>query len=74
MGITLRSKFTISFLVVIAICGTVSIWIGVRLIGDRIIQQAQDKVCVDLNTAREIYQNYLEKVKDVVRRTTSRFL
>lgn len=73
MRITLRSKFTVSFLVVIAICGIVSTWIGVRLIGDRIIQQAQDKVRVDLNTAREIYQNNLEKVKDVVRLTANRF-
>jgi len=73
MRITLRSKFTFSFLVVIAICGIVSTWIGVRLIGDGIIQQAQDKVRVDLNTAREIYQGNLEKVKDAVRLTANRF-
>jgi two-component system NtrC family sensor kinase len=73
MRITLRSKFTFSFLVVIAVCGIVSTWIGVRLIGDRVVQQAQDKVRVDLNTAREIYQKNLEHIKDVVRLTANRF-
>ena len=69
----LRAKLLISFLVVLAISGIVSTWMGVRLIGEGIIHQVQDKVRVDLNSARQIYLNRLSDVEDVVRMTASRF-
>ena len=74
MSISLRTKLIVSFLVVVVITGFVATWVGVRLIGDGIIRQAQDKVRVDLNSAREIYQEKLENVKLVVRLTAVRFL
>ena len=73
MSLSLRAKLIISFIVIIAICGIVATFVGVRLIGDGIIRQAQDKVRVDLNSAREIYQQRLRKVEDVVRLTANRF-
>ena len=67
LNIPLRSKILISFLVVIASIGIVCTWIGVRLIGVEVIRQTQDKVRVDLNSAREIYQNRLHHINDVIR-------
>jgi len=72
MSLTLRNKLNVSFLVVIAICGIFATLVGVRLIGDGIVRQAQDKVRVDLNSAREIYQERLNNLKDIVRLTATR--
>ena len=73
MSLTLRTKLIISFIVVIAISGIVTTFVGVRLIGDSVIRQAQDKVRVDLNSAREIYLENLRKTEDIVRLTATRF-
>ena len=73
MNLTLRTKLIVSFTVVIAISGIVATIVGVRLIGDGIIRQAQDKVRTDLNSAREIYDKRLEKIEDIIRLTSARF-
>lgn len=73
MHLTLRAKLVVSFIAVIVISGIVSMYVGVRLIGDEIIRQAQDKVRVDLNSAREIYLEELNRIKYVVRLTATRF-
>jgi len=73
MHLSLRAKLIISFIVVIAICGIVSMYVGVRFIGDGIIRQAQDKVRIDLNSAREIYIEELDRIRYVVRLTATRF-
>lgn len=70
---TLRNKLNVSFLMVIAICNIFATLVGVRLIGDGIVRQAQDKVRVDLNSARGIYQERLNNLKDIVRLTATRF-
>jgi len=72
MGSSLRTKLIINFLIVISICGIVTTWVGVRLIGNGIIRQAQDKVRVDLNSAREIYLERQNKINDIVRLTATR--
>lgn len=46
---------------------------GVRLISNRIVAEAQEKVRNDLNAAREIYLSKLTHINDVVRFTASRF-
>jgi two-component system NtrC family sensor kinase len=74
MKISLRTKLNISFLTVIIICGLVASLVGMRLIVTGIINQAQDNVKNDLNSAREIYQGETERIKDVVRFTALRFL
>jgi len=73
MKLTFRSKLILSFLVVVLFTGFVGTLVGERLISSGIIQQAQDKVRVDLNSAREIFQRQSEQVKDVVRFTANRF-
>ena len=45
-----------------------------RLIGTGIIEQAQDKVRIDLNSARYIYLQETERIKDIVRLTSLRNL
>ncbi len=72
MKISLRAKFGAGFLVVIIITGSVAIWAGVHLIGDRIVSQAQKKVQMDLNSAREIYQRKVDDIRTLVRLTAIR--
>ena len=73
LTISLRTKLIISSLAVIITCGLAVILVGIHFIGDGIISQAQDKVRIDLNSARHIYQDKLEKVDELVRLTAARF-
>jgi len=73
MKISLQTKLTISFGTVIIICGLVAALVGMRLIGTVVISQAQEKVKNDLNSAREIYREETENIRDVVRFTALRF-
>jgi two-component system NtrC family sensor kinase len=70
---TLRTKLILSFSLVIAIGVFLSAVVGVHLIGSTIIRQAQDKVRLDLNSAREVYANEAANVMNTVRLTASRF-
>jgi two-component system NtrC family sensor kinase len=70
---SLRTKLTLSFSLVIIAGVFLSAVVGVHIIGNTIIQQAQDKVRLDINSAREVYQHESEKIKNVVRLTASRF-
>ncbi len=45
---------------------------GTWVIGDRFVEQAQEKVRTDLNSAREIYQNNLLRISDAVRFVSDR--
>ncbi len=72
MRITLKTKLIASFLVVVAIFGGIATIIGVRLIGNGIVRQAQEKVRLDLNSAREIYQHKLKEIENVVSFTSIR--
>jgi two-component system NtrC family sensor kinase len=73
MKTSLRMKLVISFLAVILICGLVATLVGTQLIGTGVIRQAQDKVRNDLNSARVIYRQEVEDLKDTVRLTALRF-
>ena len=73
MKISLRLKLTLSFLSVIVIAGLVVTTVGVHLIGDRIVKQAQDKVELDLNSAREVYKDKIKDVSTSIRLTALRF-
>ncbi len=74
MKILLRTKLLVSLLSVILISGLVSTVVGVRLIGNGIIKQAQDKIRTDLNSAREIYNEMMKDVLNVTRFNASRTL
>ena len=73
MKVLLKTKLTISFLAVIIICGLIASLVGVRLINTGVINQARDKVRNDLNSARQIYREELENVRDKIRFTALRF-
>ncbi|MBN2591572.1 MAG: cache domain-containing protein [Sedimentisphaerales bacterium] len=73
MKMSLKNKLIISFLTVIIICGLVVTIIAVRLIEKGVIQQAQDKVKHDLNSARLIYEREITLTEDIVRFTALRF-
>ena len=66
MRISLRTKLTVSFLIVVVVSGVVATLMGARLIGDGIIAQAQSKVRLDLNAAREIYHYRLRDIRNVL--------
>ncbi len=74
MNLKLTAKFTTAFLVIVIIIGTASIWVGIRLIADGIIKQAQNKMTSDLNAAHEIYNENLGDIKDLIRLTAERIL
>ena len=71
--ISIAAKLILSFLLIIAVISAVFIIVGIRLIGDRIVEEAQEKVRHDLNAAREIYSSKLDHINDVVRFTADRY-
>ena len=71
--VTIATKLTLSFLLIIVMISVVFMVIGVQLISDRIVAEAQEKVRNDLNAAREIYQSKITDIDDVTRFTASRF-
>ena len=73
MKISLRVKLIISSLAIILISCLVATVVGMHLISSGVIGQAQDKVRIDLNSARHIYRNEIQKVKTLVSLTAQRF-
>jgi two-component system NtrC family sensor kinase len=69
----IATKLVLSFLLVIVVTSLVFIAVGVQLIGDRVVAEAQEKVRNDLNAAREIYLSELDRVDAAVRFTADRF-
>ncbi|MFC1547073.1 cache domain-containing protein [Candidatus Neomarinimicrobiota bacterium] len=69
MKLTFRKRFILYFLFPVLLTGFIATIIGERLISEGIIRQAQEKVRVDLNSAREIYQEHLDQVRNVIRFT-----
>ncbi len=73
MKVSLKSKLIMSFLTVVLITGIVTAVVGVHTINDRIVKQAQEKVKMDLNSAREVYQENIKEVLTPIRLTAVRF-
>ena len=72
MKLSLRNKIFISFITIMIITSSFSAFIGIKLVG-RIIPIIQDKVRLDLNSAREIYNETVREVQNVTRFTAIRF-
>lgn len=66
MKITLKAELIVSFLVVVTVFGVIATIIGVRLIDSGIVRQAQEKVRLDLNSAREIYNHKLKEIENII--------
>lgn len=68
----LGAKLELSFLLIIIVISLMLSLVGSWLIGDRFVEQAQEKVGTDLNSAREIYQNNLVRISDAIRFVSDR--
>jgi two-component system NtrC family sensor kinase len=69
---SLRTKLIASFLAVILLGGALSLVFGSRLVRDTIISQAQDKVRHELVTARIIYDETLNVIRQTLHVTSRR--
>lgn len=69
----LRLKLIMVFSLVIIIGVFVLTIVGINMIGSTIISQAQDKVRLDLNSAREVYHGEGDAVKIKIRLIAERF-
>jgi len=65
-----RSKLIISFLGVTLLVGTVSLLVGGQLLYNAVLSEANTRVRLDLNSAREIYQNRIKGVDASLNITT----
>ncbi len=72
MRLTLRGKLVGSFVAVIAVTGIVGTTIAVYLTGNKIIREAQCKVTLDLNSARQIYNQKLGELQTALEFTAIR--
>lgn len=63
----------LSYLLVIVFISSVFMVVGERLISSLILDEAQEKVRNDLNSAREIYNNKLNQIDTTVQSTANRF-
>ena len=69
--LSIRLKLAVGALLPVFIVILFCSMIGVYLIKSRIAAQAQEKVRIDLNTAREVYRTEVNHVHDVVRFTAN---
>ena len=69
--LSLRTKIILSFLVVIIVGGSLSLFFGCRLVKRTIISQAQAKVEHDLAAAWMVFNEKLNDIKDIVSFTAS---
>jgi len=70
---SLKTRIIVNFSTVILAGLFLSVIVGSRMIGKTIINQAQAKVRLDLNSAREVYQEEMSTIKHTVRLTALRF-
>ena len=68
----IATKLTLSFLSIILLSSLIFTIVGIQIINNRIIAEAQERVSNDLNAARYIYQNRLQHVEDAVKFTAVR--
>ncbi len=71
--IPISTNLVLSFLLIITVISITFMIVGIQLIGNRIVAEAQEKVRNDLNAAREIYLGELRHIDDVVHLTADRF-
>ena len=68
----IATKLIASFVFIILTSNLIFLVMGIRLIIDRIVTEAQERVRTDLNSAREIYNSELGNIYDVIRLTANR--
>jgi two-component system, NtrC family, sensor kinase len=70
--ISIASKLALNSLLTISIISAIFIVVGIYLINNRIVTEAQERVNDGLNAARGMYQSKLDHVFDVVQLTANR--
>jgi two-component system NtrC family sensor kinase len=65
-------KLSLYFLLIIMTISVLFTLVAIKLISDRIVSEAQDRVASDLSSARTIYQRKLNHINDIVQ-TTGRY-
>jgi two-component system NtrC family sensor kinase len=65
LRVSLKTKLIVAFALVTLIPAGTAMVVGIWLLGERVVGQAQEKVSYDLNTARLVYQNKLNYIKTV---------
>lgn len=71
--LSLKTRLIVNFSIVILIGAILYVVIGIQLIGNTIVRQAQDKVRLDLNSAREVYLSEMKNLKNIIRLSAIRF-
>ena len=71
MGITIHRRLVIWFVFISLLSLGLATLIGIHSIDEIVVKQAQDSVRSDLNTAQEVYNYRMEKVRDSVRFTAN---
>uniref|UniRef100_A0A7C6EGK4 histidine kinase n=1 Tax=candidate division WOR-3 bacterium TaxID=2052148 RepID=A0A7C6EGK4_UNCW3 len=70
---SLRTKLALSYILAVGLVGILCSIIGIITINQGIINQAQNRVSADLNSAGEIYDQFANQVLYVCRLTATRF-
>ena len=73
LRIPIATKLTLSYLAIIILTSAIFTIAGIKIIGNRIFADAQEKVSHDLNSAHEIYRGELGHIYDIVRLSAERF-
>ena len=71
---SIKARLIKSFILAILIPSLVTVVVGGLMIRRQIYDQAQARVTSDLESAKEIYQNYLERLKDSLRIHATRMI
>lgn len=70
---SLRTKLALSYILAVGLVGIMCSIIGIITINQGIINQTQNRVSADLNSAGEIYDQYALQVMNICRFTAMRF-
>jgi two-component system NtrC family sensor kinase len=68
----IATKLSLSFLSIILLSSLIFTIVGIQIINNRIIAEAQERIRNDLNAAREIYESRMQHVEDSVKFTAVR--
>jgi two-component system, NtrC family, sensor kinase len=71
---SIKARLLKSFTVAILIPSLVTAVVGVLMIRDQIYDQAQSRITSDLESAKEIYSNYADRLKDSLRIHATRMI
>jgi two-component system NtrC family sensor kinase len=72
--VSIVTRVIVSFLLIIIMTSAVSILVGIKIINDRIVGEAQERVRNDMNSAHVLYNARLNQINDVVRLTAARVI